>query len=296
MLPDLKFHSEDELRYQFRKKLEEFLEQINDERPIFLEENNIDVLIMDIVVETKKSERLSGDKAIADAKAQTIGYMLTHLSPFGILTDLHKIYFFELESDKESERLKVNELKAETNDFTYENFCRMLDILFGERKKFITETSLITDFGCITRNALIRNLLRKFYSLLETSTNKKTKMIFHEWQKLFNLAETTNIEYLSMRREVLEKYFNFEINQKNEYKCLFVMHTVLSLIVKLLTFSFLFHSNRGTRAEFMADRNISQLKNFFKKIESGEIFMSFGVINLCNNDFFFMVYPRALGY
>lgn len=285
ILPDLKFHSEDELRYQFRNKLEEFSKQINDERPIFLEEKRIDVLVRNIVVETKKSKELSGDKAIADAKDQTIGYMLTHLSPFGILTDLHKIYFFELESDKESRRLKVNELKVETNDFTYENFCIMLDILFGERKRFITEISLITDFGCITRNALIKNLLRKFYFLFKTSTNKKTKMIFHEWQKLFNLAETTNIEYLSMRREALEKYFNFEISKENEYQCLFIMHTVLSLIVKLLTFSFLFHSNRGIRGE-LADRNISQLKNFCEKIETGEIFRSFGVINLCNNDFF----------
>ncbi len=280
LIPEIKKHSESESRYHLRRKIDEFLEKVGDKRPIFLEEHRIDILIGDVVVETKKFGELRDNKDLYKFKRQTKEYMVKHISPFGILTDLNRIYFFELKDNK-----IVKELNVGANDFTYENFCYFLELLFGKRKKYISENALITDFGYVNNNTLIKKCLKKLFFLLKESQNKKTEMIFYEWEKLFNLAETTNKEYLQTRRNILENYFNFEINEKNEYQCLFVMHTLMSIIVKLLTFSFLMNLNKN-KWKIKKKENIAKLKEFYIKIENGEIFKELGVINFCNNDFF----------
>jgi hypothetical protein len=275
----LKGHSEAELRYLLREKIEKFMNAIEEKRPIFLEEQRIDVLVGDIVIETKRfGELTSGKKKLNNYEKKTKEYMQKYSSPFGILTDLKKIYFYELKEDG-----AISKIDGKSDDFNYDNFCFLLSILFGERKKFISEISLTTDFGYITKNKLISDLLNKLYRLFKSSRTKKSEMIFSEWQKLFKLAETTNKEYLKMRRDALEGYFGIEINEENEYICIFVMHTLLSLIVKLLTYSFLGHLNNW---KITKEENISALKNFYERLEKGEIFREMGIINMCQNDFF----------
>jgi hypothetical protein len=228
-----KGHSEDEVRYLLRSKIEEFLKSIGEKIPIFFEERRIDILIKDIVVETKKIGDLSKKSILEDGLKKVKKNMKKHLAPFGVLTDLEKIYIFELKEDGE----KIE--KIIEGEFNYENFCLLLRFLLGERKRFITEMCLTTDFGYVTENTLIQNFLKKLFYLFNHSNNKKTKLIFYEWQKLFKLSQTTHWEYLQERRRALEKYFEMEINEDNEYKCMFVMHTALSIIIKLLTYNFL---------------------------------------------------------
>ena len=96
LIPEIKKHSESESRYHLRRKIDEFLEKVGDKRPIFLEEHRIDILIGDVVVETKKFGELRDNKDLYKFKRQTKEYMVKHISPFGILTDLDRIYFFEL--------------------------------------------------------------------------------------------------------------------------------------------------------------------------------------------------------
>jgi len=281
-IPDLENRSEDELKYRVRKKIEEFMgkiEEIELKKPIFFEENRIDVLLGDIVMETKRVGKLRcGSKELDEYKNKTKEYMKKYSSPFGILTDLKKIYFFELKENK------ISEIKpTSSNEFDYPNFYHILELLFGERKKFVSEMSLITDFGNVSKNALISELLKKLFSLFNSSQTAKSKMIFSEWQKLFKLAETTHREYIEERREALENYFSREINEKNEYICIFVMHTLLSIIIKLLTYNFLRYLHN---LEITKEKNISELKKFYEKLERGEIFREMGIINMCQNDFF----------
>jgi len=275
---DLQKHSEYELRHLLREEVEGILKQLNYKKPIYFEEEKIDILMGDIVVETKRFGSLKdGTRFLENAKKQIKEYMRKHLAPFGILTDLKKIYFFELDDNK-----NINEIKRK-DDFDYDNFCYFLDIVIGERKKYISEKSLLADFGYVNNNSLIKESLKKLFSILTNSQNRKTKMIFSEWKKLFNLAETTNTEYLERRRRALEKYFDFEVDEKNEYQCIFVMHTLLSIIVKLVTFSFLMKLNNQ---QIKPVESIQDLKSFYINIESGEFFKSLGIINFCNNDFF----------
>jgi len=276
----LKGHSEEEVRYLLRKKIEEFMSVIEEKRPIFSEEKRIDVLVGDIVIETKKVGELNSEtKKLDDYKNQTKKYIQKYSSPFGILTDLKKIYFFELQENGIISKIK----DVKSDDFDYSNFCLLLSILFEERKRFINEISLLTDFGYVPKNELISKSLHKLFSLFYSSVTKKSQMLFLEWQKLFKLSETTYREYLEMRRGALERYFQREINERNEYVCIFVMHTLLSIIVKLLSYSFLAHLNQW---KVNKEENILALKNFYEKLERGESFREMGIINMCQSDFF----------
>ncbi|MEM2175164.1 MAG: N-6 DNA methylase [Candidatus Micrarchaeia archaeon] len=284
----LKGKSEADLRLTLCENIKNLLKKYNKKIPLSLEvEGKIDVLIRDVVLETKKLGVLKkGTKLFKKANKKIREYMKNYSAPYGILTDLEKIYFYELSEDK-----KVKELKlTSSNDFNYDNFCFLLKLILGEqilkknkeRKKFISEISFIADFGGVKENELILNLLKKLLNLLISSKNKKTKMMFLEWQKLFKLSETTHEEYKKSRREALRSYFEEEINESNEYRCIFCMHTLLSIIIKLLTYNLLFNL-KETQSIETKDK---ELKDFFINLESGKFFRELGVINFCQNDFF----------
>jgi hypothetical protein len=280
-LQDFRDRSEEEVRYFLVRNLENFMDNVDDievKKPILLEESRTDVLVGDIVIEIKRYGELANrNQRLNRFKNQVKRYMQERLSPFGILTDLNRIYFFELSEDG-----RVKPIKKSTS-FNYPNFCYLLSLLFDKRKKFVSEFSLLTDFGNVTRNKLILNLLRKLFSLSQNYRDRKSQMLFLEWQKLFKLSETTHREYLDMRRRVLGDYFDVEINESNEYTCIFNMHTLISIIIKLLTYSFL--ANLKGRA-INSESSIPELKNFYEKLERGEVFKEMEVINMCQSDFF----------
>jgi len=274
---NVKGGTEEEVRYLLRKEVEDILKEIGIEIPVYSEKNRVDISLRDIAIETKRFD----DSNLKDKYSkQLFGYMLKNLFPYGVLTNLKEIYFFEL-----SENGEITEIERVSNEFSFENFEFLLSLIIKEeRKRFISETSILMDFGYIENNKLIKELLREFLEIfLKDNLSKKSKMFYSEWLKLFKLSESTNYGYIEQRRQALERIFNIEINNNNEYQAIFVIHTVISLIVKLLVYSFISHLN-NQKIEYTPD--ITSLKKFFKNIESGKNYINLGIINMCQYDFF----------
>jgi len=274
---NVKGGTEEEVRYLLRKEVEDILKEIRIEIPVYSEKNRVDISLRDIAIEIKRFD----DSNLKDKYSkQLFGYMLKNLFPYGVLTNLKEIYFFEL-----SENGEITEIKRVSNEFSFENFEFLLSLIIKEeRKRFISENSILMDFGYIEKNKLIKELLSEFLEIfLKDNLSKKSKMLYSEWLKLFKLSESTNYGYIEQRRQALERIFNIEINENNEYQAIFVIHTVISLIVKLLIYSFISHLN-NQKIEYTPD--IASLKRFFKNIESGRSYISLGIINMCQYDFF----------
>jgi len=116
-------------------------------------------------------------------------------------------------------------------------------------------------------------------------SNQKKDLFFKEWEKLFRLSEADNLntksvhEDIGKRRNVLSEIFGINIDESNEYKTLFILHTALSIILKLLIYITLLKYRNETI-------NINELKQFFKNLENGLLFESLGVTNMGKADFF----------
>ncbi len=154
----------------------------------------------------------------------------------------------------------------------------------SERKKFLKKSALIFDFNELYSNELIKKLLRTLYKKLNQSKEIKTKIFLSGWKKLFRLLESSYKELIQARRKELSKLFSIEVNENNEFQCIFVLHTTLSIIIKLLTYQFF--AKTLNRLLKYNDEDIERLKRFYSDIEMGHYFRELGIINFCQNDFF----------
>lgn len=90
---NVKGGTEEEVRYLLRKEVEDILKEIGIEIPVYSEKNRVDISLRDIAIETKRFD----DSNLKDKYSkQLFGYMLKNLFPYGVLTNLKEIYFFEL--------------------------------------------------------------------------------------------------------------------------------------------------------------------------------------------------------
>jgi methylase of polypeptide subunit release factors len=150
--------------------------------------------------------------------------------------------------------------------------------------KNIDNSKLLMNLEHIKENSITENLIKNFFELLSKNyLNKKVESIYSNWVSLFNLSNPSDREYTAKRRQSLERIFNTEINRENEQKAVFAIHTTISIITKLLTYNFL--SNLTKQSEKPTPDKIS-LKKFFENIESGNAYKKFGIINMCEYDFF----------
>jgi len=246
------------------------------------EKNRTDVAYKDIVIETKSYGRIT-NKNFDEWDKQIRGYMKTNEYPYGVLFDGKRIYFYEM--DIQGKIIIKNE---DDYEFNYKNFENFIKLLFFEDKlsksKFLIPQNLINDFGDLKQNQNIRKFLQKLLKMLD-QPNKKKDLFFKEWEKLFRLSEADNVntksvhEDIEKRRNILSEIFGINIDENNEYKALFILHTALSIILKLLIYTTLLKYRNETT-------NINELKQFFKNLENGLLFESLGVTNMGKADFF----------
>ena len=246
------------------------------------EKNRTDVVYKDIVIETKSYGRIT-NKNFDEWDKQIRGYMKTNEYPYGVLFDGKRIYFYEMNIQGE-----ITIKNEDDYEFNYKNFEKFINLLFFEDKlsknKFLIPQNLINDFGDLKQNQNIRKFLQKLLKMLD-QPNKKKDLFFKEWEKLFRLSEADNVntksvhEDIEKRRNVLSEIFGINIDENNEYKALFILHTALSIILKLLIYTTLLKYRNETT-------NINELKQFFKNLENGLLFESLGVTNMGKADFF----------
>jgi len=277
--------------FQLRKELSQYLdEKIKDfDIESKWEEKRMDLYYPNVVIETKAFKKLNTKKVLEKAKKQLQKYMNQNLIRYGCLTDGWKIYFFKLE--KLDGKLVINEIKTNyDNDFNEGNLEFLLNLITNNNIYYLNPYNLITLFGDIENNEFMQNVLKCFLEFFKNNESIKKEMLFKEWDKLFKISEefNQNKEEVKYRREALSKIFKIEIsNTDEESKALFVLHNVLSIIVKLLIY------NNFAKMDFVEKiniqnyyNNISSLKTFMNELENGIPFYQLGIYNLIIYDYF----------
>jgi hypothetical protein len=270
--------------FELRDKLIKAIEKLTGKGAKF-EENKVDAQISDVAIETKHYKELGESKKNFNKHVNQIkGYMLKNIFSYGVLTDGEEIYFYKLEPG-----MTIQEVKTHSNLFDINNFTFLINLIKDEqREKLISNKSLTYDFGFPDENYYIKPFLKHMLNLFLKDKNPKSQLFFSEWEKLFRLSEEdkAHTEEINNRRRALYSIFDIEINSSNEYKSLFIMHTTLSIIVKLLIY---FALSKMKNIPYVIPNNRStqkELKDFFKKIENGEFFQSLGIVNMGKSDFF----------
>jgi type I restriction-modification system DNA methylase subunit len=140
--------------------------------------------------------------------------------------------------------------------------------------KEISELNILEDFGY--QNEYIKEILRSLLDALDKDLENRYCL---KWSKSLGLSNQSS----SQRIHALQSIFDTKIDKSTEHKAMFVIHTAVSLIVKLLTYSVLSHLNNKP---IKKTPDALSLKQFLKGIESGDIYKEFGIANMCQDDIF----------
>ncbi len=277
--------------FQLRKELSNYIDEKIKEFDIEgkWEKHRMDLYYPNVVIETKKFKKLSNKKELEKSIKQIHKYMLQNLIRYGCLTDGWKIYFFKLE--KENNNLIINEINTNySNDFNEGNLNFLLKLITDNNIYYLNPYNLITLFGDIEENEFMQKILKQFLVFFKENESIKKEMLFKEWDKLFKISEefSQNKEEVKNRREALSKIFKIEIsNTEEESKALFVLHNVLSIIVKLLIYNNFAKESLIEKINIQNYyNNITDLKTFMNKLENGNLFYQLGIYNLIIYDYF----------
>lgn len=179
------------------------------------------------------------------------------------------------------------------------NAIILFDTIFENGIKEISSMNITRDFavlsngGTIIKDNTSLKLLRNIYELLTKKENKKTKLLYLEWEKLFKLSEkdkgkSSDIE---KRIKIFSELIGKDIKKEDEYKVLFSLHTTLNIIIKL----FLVKASNSLKELFLSVKTLEnyyktneilKVKNFMSEIENGEYFKQLNIVNLVDGDFF----------
>jgi hypothetical protein len=140
--------------------------------------------------------------------------------------------------------------------------------------KKLNELNMLEDFGY--QNKYIREILRNLLGVLDRDLENNYCL---KWSKSLGLSNQSS----SQRIYALQSIFNAKIDESTEHKAMFVIHTAVSFIIKLLAYSILSHLNNKP---IKKTPDILSLKQFLKDIESGTIYKEFGIANMCQDDIF----------
>jgi type I restriction-modification system DNA methylase subunit len=139
--------------------------------------------------------------------------------------------------------------------------------------KELNETNLLDDFTY--KNEYIKKILNKLLDLLKKDLGNTSYL---NWLQIINLSNQGQNQKIN----TLHLIFN-DIGENSVYKAVFAIHTVMSLIAKLLTYSLFSNLNNRPIKKIT---NASSLKKFLNDIESGIIYNEFGIANMCQYDVF----------
>ena len=245
-----KGNTEEDLRSSFENELNRLLRElefINNDYIMFEHETKhlsgrTDFLYGNTIIEYKRYGIIENEKIVEKSKEQLIKYLTDKkydtIKMYGFIFDGKKIY--ALEKEENDSIIFHKEISGEINA---KNMKYFINTIFNSGVRILSAKNLKNDFGILDNNERIVNnitlkLIRHLFSILinEKNTSLRTKLIFNEWEKLFRLAENDNGQHQDIkdRREIFSKIFGVDVNEKNEYKALFALHTahIVSKIYK----------------------------------------------------------------
>ena len=252
----------------------------------------IDSDFKNIVIEYKRYERLDKEKDKQEAIQQLEDYMLSpDLEKFpilyGFLTDGKSFYSYKKEG---SSFENIKEFSGNINEYVLDYFIRCL---INYDKKDITPCSLKNDFAIIDNkyNDTTKKLFLELLQIKNNSTSNRTKLLFSEWEKLFKLSESDKgkNEEVTKRRIALSKLTGKDIRDtSDEYNVIFALHTVYSLIIKLIAIKAAKENSVTYNTNFfeLSKLQNNDLNRFISSVENGNVFKKMNVMNMIEGDFF----------
>lgn len=258
----------------------------------------IDSSFKNIIIEYKRYKRLDTASELNYASEQLMKYMNSDRyenSPniYGFLFDGMQLHCFYKDTATD-----INKIEELSGTFNEENFDYFIQTLINIDMKDVTPHNLTDDFKVINNesNKYSLSLFKVLYNVKKNSVNKRTDLLFNEWEKMFKLSEadngvrTANAEVMGRRRALSDLLGILVKDSPMEYEVLFALHTTYSILIKLIAINACkeFSGNK-INVDFtrMAKEDgITELYNFLDNVEKGTLYRQLGITNMIQGDFF----------
>ena len=244
-----------------------------------------------LVIEYKRPSLLRSQVQIEDALSQLERYVIALSeesdAPFiGLLTN----------------GLAVVEVRACAGVITSTSGVEQLDAntLLRITRQFVslalaalTPSNLVRDFcGSGESDGILFETARILYHILSSGIQRKTEMLFLEWEEMFRLAHDDQSQQrrIEERRAALASLFEIDIHDAtDEYRALFALHTAYAIVLKFVAYRTVsdIHLGQPTRDyRSLTTTSDRALRSFCSELEDGEVFRVLGITNLLEGDFF----------
>ena len=156
----------------------------------------------------------------------------------------------------------------------------------------LTPANLIRDFCGSESKGVLFETARVLNTILANGLQKKTEMLFREWEEMFRLAHNDQSQQrrIEERRSALASLFSIDITDSvAEYRALFALHTAYAILLKFMAYRTVSDIHLGQPNQdyqSLATASNTALRSFCNDLEDGEVFRLLGIINLLEGDFF----------
>lgn len=183
---------------------------------------------------------------------------------------------------------KINSFDIDKSKSGKLNNDKILDICneLASIRKITLNKNTINDYLGIKSSLKIKNILSLLFNYINESTNDRTLLLYNEWERLIRLSSEKDSwnEDKAKNREInnfYEEVFGIRIvNNFIQYKCLFVIQTYYSIIVKLVLYKYLKKKHDKSFNDFKFK------KDLFNEIESSQFYKDHNILNLIDGDFY----------
>lgn len=254
----------------------------------------IDSKYKNIIIEYKKYKRLNNISDHKDAIRQLKDYLndfqFEGKSVYGILFDGYTMEIYH-KDEHGVFSIPNNSLNGMISTKSLDYYFKTA---FLRNKKEIDSFCLREDFQI--NSPTIRETFRLIYKTIQSRTNTRTTLMLNEWEKMFRLSENDSSRGVAThpdileRRRVLAELAGVPVDSsEKEYMAIFSLHTLFSIILKLLLcksvneFKDIFN---GEKIEFICLKGVNKVKNFFVSLENGTLLKKAGLVNMLEGDFF----------
>lgn len=285
--------NEEELRHNVSKVLDEIARefgvsgrlekstQLLESKKVF--RGRIDALYGGVIIEYKSPGKLKEKQAFNSALDQVINYIKSEAKseefyPYylGVLFDGSTIAFVRYWGGS----FKVNGPLP----FTFEAFEHLVDALRGLTRKPLDAEMLLRDFG--PKSRITEEVLRAFYSALESPKSDRTEMLFEDWRRIFSQV----CSYTPEKLKKLAEFYGFK--EADPERLTFALHTYYTLLMKLIVSEIVSVLSEGLTGSVLARLNesyLSDVESFrfvLTELEDGGLFRQLGIRNFLEADYF----------
>lgn len=280
--------------------IRELIAMFSSEKQVEVEDNFgfIDSDHKNIVIEYKHYKRLSNPVELEKDIKQLTDYLCSKdLSSYpvlyGFLLDGDQIHAYIKESEKAPEKIELY-----SGSFDVAKLDFFVRCLINYDKKDITPYNIKNDFAIIssakngkaTDNPTV-DLFRALLAIKKQSTNERTSLLFHEWEKMFKLSNDDNGASLDIdkRRAALSNIVGKDISTvEDEYDAIFCLHTIYAILLKLIAIKAVRENNMAVAINFadVSKTSNDRIKAQLVDIENGTTYKKMNILNMSDGDFF----------